>query len=136
MLLFPPRLGLPGILGWSEASDERVDAALGVLDLPIEQADARDQRSDMSAGRLHGSGGEAERRLLQRFAQAVGETVALDAELLRDTREFAQLHDDRVGRDGPAEERGSVRKDEARTSASRLSSLAPAMVKRSRKRSI
>jgi hypothetical protein len=68
MLLLPPWLGLPGILGRREASDERVDAALGVLDLAIDEADARDQRSDMGAGRLDGSGGEAERRLFQRLA--------------------------------------------------------------------
>src|SRR5271166_6950918 len=83
MLLFLPRLGLAGILGWSEASDESVGSALRVLDLPIEQADARDQRSDMGAGRLDGSSGKAERRLFQRLAH-VGHGEATNAAALED----------------------------------------------------
>ena len=157
MLLLLPRLGLRSSGGMRRA-DERVDPAVGVLDLAIEQSQARNQRSDMGAGGLDGSGGEpgpaacatfsrivaaSKRRMRCRlsslrdrglaqtagflrrrcgfpefeqpfgaqvvfkfeqagkvapelFAQAVGEAVAFDAEVLGDARPLAQFDDDRV----------------------------------------
>ena len=70
------------------------------------------------------------------FTHAVCKAVALGAEVVGDARPLAQFHDDRIGDGERRKQRGSVRKAEAITSASRLSSLAPASVKRSRKRSI
>ncbi len=59
MLLFLPRLGL---LGWHEAGGQAVDPAMGVFDLTVEQADARDEQSDMGARGFDCSGGDAHRR--------------------------------------------------------------------------
>jgi hypothetical protein len=68
--------------------------------------------------------------------QPVGEAGPFDAELLSDARPFAQFDDDRSAGASRRKHLGSVRNEELMTSASRLPSLAPAMEKRSRKRSI
>ena len=55
MLLFLLRLGL---LGWHEAGGQTVDPAMGVFDLTVEQAAARDEQSDMGARGFDRSGGD------------------------------------------------------------------------------
>ena len=69
------------------------------------------------------------------LSQAICEAVAVGAEVFGDARPLAQFDDGSATASG-RKQRGSVRRAEAITSASRLSSLAPASVKRSRKRSI
>ena len=72
------------------------------------------------------------------FAHAVCKAVALGAKIVGNARPLPQFNG--ISGIGTAarrrSQRRSVRKAEAITSASRLSSLAPASVKRSRKRSI
>ena len=62
MLLLLPRLGF---LGRNEASREGLDPAVSVFDLPIEQSQARNKRSDMGARGFDSSGGDLDRRLTQ-----------------------------------------------------------------------
>ena len=64
MLLLLPRFGL---LGGNKARGQGLDLALGVFDLSVEEADARDERSDVSARGFGRSGGDAHRRLAQDF---------------------------------------------------------------------
>ena len=51
-----------GLLGWHEAGGQAVDPAMGVFDLTVEQADARDEQSDMGARGFDRSGGDTHRR--------------------------------------------------------------------------
>ena len=69
MLLFLPWLGR---LGWHEAGGQAVDPAMGVFDLTVEQADARDEQSDMGARGFDRSGGDAHRRPAQRVDHGGG----------------------------------------------------------------
>jgi hypothetical protein len=71
----------------------------------------------------------------QLLSQAICQSIALSAEILGDARPLTPFRQGRRPR-AAGKQRGSVRKAEAITSASRLSSLAPARVNRSRKRSI
>jgi hypothetical protein len=62
MLLFLPRLG---ILCRDKLGSEAVQLAVRLFDLPVQQADARDERLDVSAGGCHRSGSHLHRRLAQ-----------------------------------------------------------------------
>ncbi len=73
MLLVLPRLGLPG---WREAGGQAVDPAMGVFDLAVEHADARDEQSDMGARGFDSSGGGAHRRPAQRVDHEGGVEAA------------------------------------------------------------
>jgi len=55
MLLFLPRLALRA---GREAVDESAYLAVGLLDLSVDELEAGDDRGDMGAGGLDGSGGE------------------------------------------------------------------------------
>ena len=86
MLLFLPWLGR---LGWHEAGGQAVDPAMGVFDLTVEQADARDEQSDMGARGFDRSGGDAHRRPAQRVDHGGGVEAA-------DAMAFEQFGDRRL----------------------------------------
>src|SRR6516165_1151095 len=52
MLLFLPRLGL---FGGNEAGGQGIEPAMGFFELPVDEADARNERGDMGAGALRSS---------------------------------------------------------------------------------
>ena len=59
MLLFLPR---PGLLGGGEAGGESVDPLVRVLDLTVDEANARNEGCDVGAGGFDGAGGDLHRR--------------------------------------------------------------------------
>jgi hypothetical protein len=68
---------------------QAVDPAMGVFDLTVEQADARDEQSDMGARGFDCSGGDAHRRPAQRVDHESGVEAA-------DAMAFEQLGDRRL----------------------------------------
>ena len=55
MLLSLPRLGL---LGRDEAGGQGIELAMGFLELPVDETDARDERGDVGAGGFGRTGGD------------------------------------------------------------------------------